>query len=308
MDERLDGGTRAEVEAHLRTCARCREEYAALKSLVQEVGDLPKAGAPDDFLESLHRRMESESSIRKIISALFVPFRIKIPLELLTAAAAAVLIFFLVNVQQKEQPVSDMLSMEKAEKPKALLSARGGAEKNQAPSSPGKPAPIMEQEAESTEPSIRKKTSAYDTKQWKSTSPDAEDKTEAVPSTETPIQLALVMDPLSEMLTGRAAEGGGQEIQPDSEPLSEAKEAGPDGIDRITSVVKNHEGRIISIHYDDATRRPESVLADIPASRFAAFYEQLKQLGRFRQPMPAVDADENAMVQVKILLISELLK
>lgn len=115
IDETLDAHTRSRVEQHLLECKTCQKDYSDLKNIIGEVRELPAVGAPDDFLESLHARMESRFDLKKIGRTLFVPFKIKIPLELLSAAAAAMIIFFFINVFQQENQVSDFLYSKKGE-------------------------------------------------------------------------------------------------------------------------------------------------------------------------------------------------
>ncbi|MBW1813489.1 MAG: hypothetical protein JRJ39_07390, partial [Deltaproteobacteria bacterium] len=88
----------------------------SILNIISDLGELPKVKAPDDFLDNLHARMDSRFDIKKIARTLFVPFKIKVPLELLTAAATAVLIIFFVNVFQQERPLTDLLYNQKAER------------------------------------------------------------------------------------------------------------------------------------------------------------------------------------------------
>ncbi|MCJ7714498.1 zf-HC2 domain-containing protein [Candidatus Bathyarchaeota archaeon] len=116
IDETLDANIRSLVEKHLLGCEKCKADYASLKNLISELGELPRVKAPDDFLKNLHSRMEPRFGLKKIVQTLFIPFKIKIPLELLTATAAAVLIIFFINIQQHEKPLTDLLYSQKTER------------------------------------------------------------------------------------------------------------------------------------------------------------------------------------------------
>jgi hypothetical protein len=116
IDNTLNEQDRSKVDNHLKDCEKCKSEYVSLKNMLDELGELPKAKAPDDFLESLHTRMESGIDIHAIIKKLFVPFKIKVPMQLVTAAASAVLIIFIVNIFQQEKPISNLLYEQRAEK------------------------------------------------------------------------------------------------------------------------------------------------------------------------------------------------
>ena len=76
-----------------------------MKSLVHDLQNLEAVKAPDDFLSQLHERMDRRFDFSAFISVLFRPFRIKIPLQLATAAVMALLIFTIVHTPQIETPV-----------------------------------------------------------------------------------------------------------------------------------------------------------------------------------------------------------
>jgi len=114
IDKSLNAQTHSLVEQHLKDCEKCQKDYVSLMNIVNELGDFPKINAPDDFLDNLHARMESRFDLNAILRKLFVPFKIKVPLELLTAGATAVLIIFFINVFQKEKPLTDLLYDQKA--------------------------------------------------------------------------------------------------------------------------------------------------------------------------------------------------
>lgn len=115
IDQSMDGKTHSIIEQHLQECKTCQNEYASLKNIIGELGELPSIKAPADFLESIHAKMESGFDLNKLLRKLFVPFKIKIPLELLTAAATAVIIIFFVNVYQNEHQLPDLIITEKPE-------------------------------------------------------------------------------------------------------------------------------------------------------------------------------------------------
>jgi hypothetical protein len=97
IDAVLDEPARMAVEIHLSQCSDCRAELASLKAVVEELKSIQPIMAPDNFLADLHTRMEQTSPLKKLLQMMFVPFRIKIPLELATATVLAVFIFFIVQ-------------------------------------------------------------------------------------------------------------------------------------------------------------------------------------------------------------------
>ncbi len=100
LDNALDAQTRGLVEKHVLTCRACRETLESLQSVVQELGDLRPVKPPEDFIEQLHDRMAKRFSLKELTMRLFVPFRMKIPLQFATAAAMAVLIFFIIHTPE----------------------------------------------------------------------------------------------------------------------------------------------------------------------------------------------------------------
>ena len=109
VDGVLDAQTQADIKEHIATCTGCQKEIKELKALVEDLGILEQAKAPDDFIDRLHERIESRFGFGRIINALFVPMRIKIPMQLVTATATAVLVFSIINLPQPEKQVAEKL-------------------------------------------------------------------------------------------------------------------------------------------------------------------------------------------------------
>lgn len=105
IDGTLDAQTMAAVEAHVSTCKGCEEELKSLSVVVEELGALDPIKAPDDFLEKIHERMAPRHGFYRILRKLFFPLHVKIPLELAGAATMALLVLFVLNVQQSEKGI-----------------------------------------------------------------------------------------------------------------------------------------------------------------------------------------------------------
>lgn len=80
---------RAEIEAHLATCARCRTEYERFREAVSQLALLGRAQAPKDFdhrvADTIHRRSAGRFFGRRA-------FGDRVPFELLAAFALAALL------------------------------------------------------------------------------------------------------------------------------------------------------------------------------------------------------------------------
>jgi anti-sigma factor RsiW len=89
LDDYVDGALaadeKAEVEAHLATCAACRDELESLRALLARAASLPRTMPPPARLWSA---IESEIQTRRAPLAFAAPSRFSVPL---LAAAAVVL-------------------------------------------------------------------------------------------------------------------------------------------------------------------------------------------------------------------------
>ena len=97
LDGRLDTEVEAAVTDHLKRCASCRQELSGLEKLVRTIGEIPPARAPTDFGQRLFTRIENETKVQRFLRKLFLPLRVKLPLELATAAVAVLAIYFVVQ-------------------------------------------------------------------------------------------------------------------------------------------------------------------------------------------------------------------
>lgn len=117
MDDDVNPSVREQMDLHLADCGQCRDKLDSLKSVVNDLSQMPKIQTSPDFLNRLHARLEQESFLKKLLRAFFVPFQIKIPLELATATAIGIIIFFVVQpIHQKqmfEQSMSKKVVSEK---------------------------------------------------------------------------------------------------------------------------------------------------------------------------------------------------
>lgn len=87
-DARLAPGELAAWDAHLAACAECRREWASFQRTLDLLHGLPGHRAPAGFVEGVMAAAYPESWSRRLARRLFVPLRLKLPLE----AAALVLV------------------------------------------------------------------------------------------------------------------------------------------------------------------------------------------------------------------------
>jgi len=289
VDDVLDGETKALIEKHLSTCERCQEELASLKALVKELGSLESVEAPKDFLERVHERMEPRFGVGKLIRWLFVPVRIKVPLEFATAAAIAILIFYVSSIEQRETQI--------ARAPNALTPLSGEREgaldtvKTKPKGEPGRPRLALEDEL------ARQRDEGRE-----------------------PIQLVLVLEretfrtayePSAGMEAAQAPEKpatiGEEEAfeVPRPEVKKQAAGVAQDvALSKASELIRRAGGKVISIEHEAETDQAKSVRAEIPADRYNAFVENLREIAPLQSPPPTVFETGRESVQIRIRFTS----
>ena len=75
---------------------------------------MERVKAPDDFLEQLHDRMANRPRLKMWANRLFMPFRVKVPIQFAAAVAMAVLVFFMIHRPDVEEEISKMPKLELA--------------------------------------------------------------------------------------------------------------------------------------------------------------------------------------------------
>ncbi|HET7874069.1 MAG TPA: zf-HC2 domain-containing protein [Methylomirabilota bacterium] len=119
LDEALESGERAAVEAHLVTCAECSRELGRLRATVSILQRVEPARAPAGFVDRVLEAARPIPWHRRIGRFLFFPLGAKLPLE----AAAVVLIGFLaLQIFQRAPEMQQAMS----ERPAAKSEGRPG--------------------------------------------------------------------------------------------------------------------------------------------------------------------------------------
>jgi hypothetical protein len=147
VDGALDGSTREEMERHLAGCPRCGAELAELNLYRQAMRNVHAVQPPADFLAGIHRRIEAESAWRRFFNKVFVPMRIKLPLEFAGILATAVLlvVFYQHTLLQKRPELnsgssqtsrSPEVSLPGESPPPQMLQKRIAAPSSPAPAQP----------------------------------------------------------------------------------------------------------------------------------------------------------------------------
>jgi hypothetical protein len=290
-------------------CTECHEELASLKTLVRELGSVESLKAPDDFLEKLHERLEPRFSFRKIVRLLFIPGRVKIPLEFATATAMAVLIFSILYIQQPEKMIPGVpesstpvkvteedtmdtvrpsgkgvafksrpvvgkaTAPQPAEKREiielTLLVEKEGPGKASAPSEPLKEAPARQRDEERP-------------RMARSTAPKAE----------------MTPDTLKRK---KQVTGFAEEERPVIEGEAQTSFSSSNGLFiKVKELIRLNEGRILSIEYEPHTERPKYIHAEIPAKNYKSFCDKLNRLAILYAFPPTLSENTQRTIQIRI--------
>lgn len=313
IDGTLDATTKALIDEHLLACPNCKEELASLKTLIHELGSVESFKAPDDFLEKLHERLELRFSFRKIMRILFVPGRIKIPLEFATATAMVVLIFSILYIQQpekmiqgvpessthvkmtgktsmdtvsptgkgeafKSKPVRGKATAQQPAKKREIIELSLLLEKEKpgkayVPSESLKAAPVQERDAE------RPRTARL-------AAPKAEMKKDTLRRKKQVTGIAEEKRPVLE-----------EEPRPSLSGLH-------DTFIKVKELIMLAEGRTLSVEYEPHTERPKSIRAEIPAKNYKSFCDKLNRLAILHPSPPTISKNDQGTIRIRIRFIS----
>jgi len=309
IDGALDAQTNALIDAHLRACPKCSEELDSLKTLIGELGSVESLKAPDDFLEKLHERLEPRFSFRKIMRLLFVPGRVKIPLEFATATAMAVLIFSILYIQQPEKIIPDVpqsttpvKKTEKTSLDRVSPSGKGAAVKSQPIF--GKTTaeqPAKKQELIELTLLLKKERSGEAQPSRESLKPAPARQRDA----ERP-RTARLAAPKAEMKNDvlkreRQVRGFSKEKRPVLEEESRASFSNlHEPFVKVKELILLAEGRTLSVEYEPNTERPQSIRAEIPARNYKFFCDKLSRLANLQSFPPTVSEKDQGTIQIRI--------
>ena len=114
LDDALGPAERAALEAHVAACADCGRELEALRATVALLGRLPAAHAPAGFVDRVMAAAYRPPWPRRVLDALFVPLRVKLPLEAMAVLLVSVSALY---VYQRTPEVRELARQDARETP-----------------------------------------------------------------------------------------------------------------------------------------------------------------------------------------------
>ena len=112
LDDALGPAERAALEAHVAACADCSRELEALRATVALLGRLPAAHAPVGFVDRVVAAAYRPPWPRRVLDALFVPLRVKLPLEAVAVLLVSVSALYLYQRTPEVQEFSRQAARE----------------------------------------------------------------------------------------------------------------------------------------------------------------------------------------------------
>jgi hypothetical protein len=323
MDGMLDKETAGIVEKHLKTCKDCKEEIAYLRAISEKLGSLEIIEAPADFLKKVHERIEQRTLVSRVFRSLFVPTRFKIPFQLATAAAAAVLILALFNVMQSEKQIAGVPFQSKkarTEKPPATDSLEPAPVERTYRAQPTLQEAVMPErlaERKPVELVLLLKGEAPSTVHSPGEGLEAEDakagaralEKERPPVAQTPLgKQAQQAGPKAESRTAWIDEKRQHPVPPSEESAgSKDVEAGKppfsfQALSRLRRLVELEGGRVLA-EGDEETRSTQYLTAEIPAKNYRSFMDKVGRLGVLQSSPLGKPLGDGEIIQVRIRLI-----
>lgn len=312
LDEYLDGtlpeDIRETVKKHVQACPECKEELRFLKQYMKSVKTIATVKAPDDFLEELHRRINAPARTG-IIQKLFVPVKIKVPLEAAAVAALAVtgmLLFrpFATEIaeQKSGEPASRTAHLEEKDWREKSLARREKPSIHAA----DKDRTVVE-EAEST----------ADVKVATATRDDSLKKREASRGEQMEITLFLKQNTVSmappEMQDSvmsrekadteqRKGLSSAKKEKPAAERIMGSAPAGKSqaSTGSIAELAQSLDGRVIKKVVDEKTKADRQVVVEIPSRNYGQFMKGLSDMGEIQKQSKTDVPRQKGNIQIRM--------
>lgn len=322
IDGSLDALVGAAVKDHVSICNGCKEELASLSAMVEELGSLEPVKAPADFLEKIHERMEPRFRLYRILRKLFVPFHIKIPLELAAAATMAILVLAVLNIQQTEKiaQIPKVATYEKAAEEPSVVRLQPVFKKKEVKGS----GQVLEEAPEKLSDSknimmarkSRAKLLKLASESEFATPLPVLDKVKVKQDfwEKEPIELVLLlktefidsayvaMDADSSRERDVIADEKESTFKSSFERKVTAGQIAPAAnlLNKVKNLIGLVDGRVLSEEYERQTEQLQSIHAEFTAKQYEMFCEKLTRFATLQKPPPALSDKDRETIRVRI--------
>ncbi len=303
IDELISQKNKKLIEQHLKICKDCAQEYKLLTKYKIKMFSLEKVKAPSDFLAKVQSRIEQPKTIERLIKKLFIPFKIKIPLEL---AGAVITVIFLIWIIGPQQRMQDIVEDEKTALPvisekKMAVKTPDSLKAGKKPKDKITPRSIQKYGAQEFPAELEKAESIK----------DAGDKSmdfRKVDRDEDIMELVIVVTDESRILSMSAVEGKSAEksrklddaleiedkksieVNKTQTVKKKEKKAPVTQIARfnrmliqVTNIALRLKGRVVKQEYDKEHIQFQSIIIEVPVKNYSIFLKELKNLGELQK-------------------------
>jgi hypothetical protein len=301
IDGILDDRSIEKVEAHLAECTGCTNELELLREYSEEMGSLSKVEPPEDFLKELHERLERRSSLKGVLRTLFVPAKIKLPVEFAAVATAVIALLLVLNVivpsQREPLPTPELREDEVAASTEGPVGTESAASAESAAESDT----TVDLDAAAEKSVERPVKETIKITLYFSTDPtkDLEDRTEAAgiaPSLKRKMEAAQETEGLAGTDSAENDEG------PAGKPLPGFH---VELLSAIENLLVGAGGTILYMDYEMDPDMPASITATLPPAHLEGFIETLGQIGEiettYETSPDKPSATENGMTEPTFL-------
>jgi hypothetical protein len=303
----LDKHSSLQLEEHLAGCVACRRQMDDLTMLVDELKSLEPVKAPPDFLDQIHARLEPRRIRHNFAKKLFHPWRIKIPLELASAAALALLIVAVISIQKEQEPIF--------QKPQTVVS-RSALEREtdkkvlSRPLEKVRPMPTAEQRnTDRKKTEVKSIVLVLQDIAWEP-SPEAAagpEETENGPLTRFLEPKPADQKPGEDKIKKRAPVKSlsvTDTVDQDKRGIIEKHRSDTAVIlSRIQALIQSVAGNIISERETGRTQDLRQITVDIPIGRYPEFIDKLNRIAPFQTPPPPITLDQDSIrIQIRLIV------
>jgi len=285
--DELSGRESSIVKLHLETCSRCREHYVFLRKYLEEVKAMPGYRAPDNFIESLNKRIHEANkgfSFSKIFDFMFLPWKIKLPVE---AAALLVTGLIIITIYY---PLTDRPHIQKEDRGNAHYVAE-----NMKAKAPAISAPAEKAEKKTDKPQPVTIQLAF------LVHPDKQEMMDLYSSSSSNARMSAPVKRRAAAADMQEESVAGEKELLEGTPRSEQPVSPDNVISDIKDMVYRLEGKVLHTQVNEATGSAD-LHVSIPSHRANEFIRDLSTRGTLKDTpvMPVHEKPAEIIFKIKI--------